>query len=66
MSTPGSLFTPTPLGHEDNLEVRHQPRANALQHESIQRWDVVELESLGVSCYFRWMTSYMNGLVTEK
>ncbi|GFY28891.1 uncharacterized protein TNCV_4720221 [Trichonephila clavipes] len=31
MATPGLLFTPTPLGHEDNLEVRHQPRANALQ-----------------------------------
>ncbi|GFV16225.1 hypothetical protein TNCV_3379891 [Trichonephila clavipes] len=27
---PGSSFTPTPLGHEDNLEVRHHPRANAL------------------------------------
>ncbi|GFV87765.1 hypothetical protein TNCV_780471 [Trichonephila clavipes] len=26
---PGSSFTPTPLGHEDNLEVRHHPRANA-------------------------------------
>ncbi|GFU91487.1 uncharacterized protein TNCV_2542551 [Trichonephila clavipes] len=31
MATPGSSFTPTPLGHEDNLEVRHHPRANALQ-----------------------------------
>ncbi|GFX85896.1 hypothetical protein TNCV_2472981 [Trichonephila clavipes] len=26
-----SLFTPTPLGHEVNLEVRHHPRTNALQ-----------------------------------
>ncbi|GFW65961.1 uncharacterized protein TNCV_587871 [Trichonephila clavipes] len=31
MATPGSLFTPTPLSHEDNLEVRHPLRANALQ-----------------------------------
>ncbi|GFV65803.1 hypothetical protein TNCV_651261 [Trichonephila clavipes] len=30
MATHGSLFTPTPLGHEDNLEVRHHPRANTL------------------------------------
>ncbi|GFX51435.1 putative DD41D transposase [Trichonephila clavipes] len=28
MATPGSLFTPTPQGHEDNLEGRHLPRAN--------------------------------------
>ncbi|GFW64703.1 uncharacterized protein TNCV_701061 [Trichonephila clavipes] len=28
---PGSSFSPTPLGHEDNLEVRHHPRANTLQ-----------------------------------
>ncbi|GFX19581.1 uncharacterized protein TNCV_2074891 [Trichonephila clavipes] len=31
MATLGSLFSPTPLGHEDNLEVRYHPRANALQ-----------------------------------
>ncbi|GFU86197.1 uncharacterized protein TNCV_368551 [Trichonephila clavipes] len=31
MSTPISSFTPTRLGHEDNLEVRHHPRAGALQ-----------------------------------
>ncbi|GFY08161.1 uncharacterized protein TNCV_1355741 [Trichonephila clavipes] len=31
MATPGSSFTPTPLGHEDNLKVRHHPRANTLQ-----------------------------------
>ncbi|GFW44789.1 uncharacterized protein TNCV_4511031 [Trichonephila clavipes] len=31
MAIPGSSFTPTPLGHEDNLDVRHQPRPNALQ-----------------------------------
>ncbi|GFX38712.1 uncharacterized protein TNCV_4188011 [Trichonephila clavipes] len=31
MRTPGSPFTPTPLGHEDNLEVRHHLRANTLQ-----------------------------------
>ncbi|GFS57324.1 hypothetical protein TNCV_491981 [Trichonephila clavipes] len=31
MATPGSSFTPTPLDHEDNLEVRHHPQANALQ-----------------------------------
>ncbi|GFT78319.1 uncharacterized protein TNCV_3946171 [Trichonephila clavipes] len=31
MATPGSLFTPTPLGHVDNSEVRHHPRAHALQ-----------------------------------
>ncbi|GFW93692.1 uncharacterized protein TNCV_4542191 [Trichonephila clavipes] len=30
MATSGSSFTPTPLGHEDNL-VGHHPRANALQ-----------------------------------
>ncbi|GFX62652.1 hypothetical protein TNCV_4868121 [Trichonephila clavipes] len=30
MTTPGSSFTPTPLGHEDNLEVRYHPRANTL------------------------------------
>ncbi|GFT72059.1 uncharacterized protein TNCV_2715291 [Trichonephila clavipes] len=27
MATPGSSFTPTPLGYEDNLEVRHHPWA---------------------------------------
>ncbi|GFY22472.1 uncharacterized protein TNCV_2177331 [Trichonephila clavipes] len=27
----GSSFTPTPLGHEDNLEVKQHPRVNALQ-----------------------------------
>ncbi|GFX71018.1 uncharacterized protein TNCV_2706211 [Trichonephila clavipes] len=31
MATPDSSFTPTPLDHEDNLEVRHHQRANALQ-----------------------------------
>ncbi|GFY19309.1 hypothetical protein TNCV_4126961 [Trichonephila clavipes] len=31
MATPGSSFTPTPLGHEDNLEVRRHPWANTLQ-----------------------------------
>ncbi|GFV53125.1 uncharacterized protein TNCV_4129391 [Trichonephila clavipes] len=31
MTTPGSSFTPTPLGHEDNLEVKHHPRANTIQ-----------------------------------
>ncbi|GFY07103.1 uncharacterized protein TNCV_4903451 [Trichonephila clavipes] len=31
MATPGSSFTPTPLGHEDNLEVRHPSRANTSQ-----------------------------------
>ncbi|GFW11335.1 hypothetical protein TNCV_3808551 [Trichonephila clavipes] len=36
MATPGSSFSPTPLGHEDNLQVRQHPRANALQPVSIQ------------------------------
>ncbi|GFS98947.1 uncharacterized protein TNCV_3896371 [Trichonephila clavipes] len=31
MATPGSSFTPTPLGHEDNLGVRHHPRVNTSQ-----------------------------------
>ncbi|GFV63825.1 uncharacterized protein TNCV_2278291 [Trichonephila clavipes] len=31
MATPGSSFTPTPLAHEVNLEVRQHPRANVLQ-----------------------------------
>ncbi|GFV72083.1 hypothetical protein TNCV_2460161 [Trichonephila clavipes] len=31
MVTPGSSFTPTPLGPEDNLEVKHHPQVNALQ-----------------------------------
>ncbi|GFS78949.1 uncharacterized protein TNCV_4341931 [Trichonephila clavipes] len=31
MAMPGSSFTPTPLGHEDNLEVRYHPRAKTLQ-----------------------------------
>ncbi|GFW56257.1 retrovirus-related Pol polyprotein from transposon 17.6 [Trichonephila clavipes] len=31
MATPGSLFTPTPLGHEDNLGVRYHPRVNTSQ-----------------------------------
>ncbi|GFV41744.1 hypothetical protein TNCV_3628951 [Trichonephila clavipes] len=31
MTTSGSSFTPTSLGHEDNLEVRHHQRANAVQ-----------------------------------
>ncbi|GFV03333.1 hypothetical protein TNCV_4019301 [Trichonephila clavipes] len=35
MATPGSSFTPTPLGHEDNLEVRHHPLANTLQVSSL-------------------------------
>ncbi|GFV08151.1 hypothetical protein TNCV_4786961 [Trichonephila clavipes] len=38
MVTPGSSFIPTPLGHEDNLEVRYHPRANTLQrgiHQTI-------------------------------
>ncbi|GFX07340.1 hypothetical protein TNCV_503981 [Trichonephila clavipes] len=30
---PGSSFTPTPIGHEDNLEVRDKPRANALHSD---------------------------------
>ncbi|GFV36117.1 hypothetical protein TNCV_4964651 [Trichonephila clavipes] len=34
MATPGSSFTPTPLGHEDNLEIRYRPRANTLQNVS--------------------------------
>ncbi|GFX90337.1 hypothetical protein TNCV_3849121 [Trichonephila clavipes] len=33
MASPGSSFTPTPLRHEDNLEVRQHPRANALQNQ---------------------------------
>ncbi|GFY16696.1 hypothetical protein TNCV_2788181 [Trichonephila clavipes] len=33
MATSGSSFTPTPLGHEDTLEVRHHPPwANPLQY----------------------------------
>ncbi|GFT04965.1 uncharacterized protein TNCV_4744981 [Trichonephila clavipes] len=32
-TTPDSSFAPTPLGHDDNLEVRHHPRANTLQSE---------------------------------
>ncbi|GFY25621.1 uncharacterized protein TNCV_2487411 [Trichonephila clavipes] len=31
METPGSSFTPTPLGHEENVEVGQPSRANALQ-----------------------------------
>ncbi|GFX75826.1 hypothetical protein TNCV_2237981 [Trichonephila clavipes] len=31
MATSGSSLTPTPPGHEDNLEVGHHLRANALQ-----------------------------------
>ncbi|GFW00160.1 uncharacterized protein TNCV_2914421 [Trichonephila clavipes] len=31
MTTSGSSFTPTPLGHEDNLGVRYHPRGNPLQ-----------------------------------
>ncbi|GFS79518.1 hypothetical protein TNCV_2370321 [Trichonephila clavipes] len=31
MGTPGSSFTPTTLGHQEYLEVRHHPQANALQ-----------------------------------
>ncbi|GFY46063.1 uncharacterized protein TNIN_18101 [Trichonephila inaurata madagascariensis] len=34
MARPGSSFTPTHLGHEDNLEVRHRLRANTLQWRS--------------------------------
>ncbi|GFX90701.1 hypothetical protein TNCV_3195191 [Trichonephila clavipes] len=34
MATPGSSLTPTPLGHEGNLEVWRHPRANALQHKT--------------------------------
>ncbi|GFV55909.1 hypothetical protein TNCV_1390251 [Trichonephila clavipes] len=33
MTMSGSSFPPTPLGHEDNLEVRHHPRANTLQEK---------------------------------
>ncbi|GFY14619.1 hypothetical protein TNCV_4828221 [Trichonephila clavipes] len=36
MATPGSSFTPSPLGHEDNLEVRYHPRANTLQITTYQ------------------------------
>ncbi|GFX61512.1 hypothetical protein TNCV_1031011 [Trichonephila clavipes] len=31
MATPGSSFTPTPLSHEENVEVGQPSRANALQ-----------------------------------
>ncbi|GFW23620.1 uncharacterized protein TNCV_4091631 [Trichonephila clavipes] len=31
MATPGSSFTPIPLVHEDNLEVRYHPRVKTLQ-----------------------------------
>ncbi|GFY02447.1 transposable element Tcb1 transposase [Trichonephila clavipes] len=31
MATPGSSFTRTPQGHEDNLGVRYHPRANTSQ-----------------------------------
>ncbi|GFV96267.1 uncharacterized protein TNCV_2812441 [Trichonephila clavipes] len=31
MAMPGSLFPPTPLGHEDNLKVRYLPRAKTFQ-----------------------------------
>ncbi|GFV80317.1 hypothetical protein TNCV_4957201 [Trichonephila clavipes] len=31
MATPGSSFTPTPLGHEENVGVGHHTRAKALQ-----------------------------------
>ncbi|GFX43804.1 transposable element Tcb2 transposase [Trichonephila clavipes] len=36
MATPGSSFTPTPLGHEGNVRVGHHPRANALQSDESQ------------------------------
>ncbi|GFS89677.1 hypothetical protein TNCV_3787191 [Trichonephila clavipes] len=48
MATPGSSFTPTPLGHEDNLEVRQHPRPNALHSfvsSECQITRVVENES---------------------
>ncbi|GFW15617.1 hypothetical protein TNCV_3581151 [Trichonephila clavipes] len=32
MATPGSSFTPTPLGHEDNIGVRYHSRVNSSQH----------------------------------
>ncbi|GFV05512.1 hypothetical protein TNCV_227231 [Trichonephila clavipes] len=31
MATSGSSFTPTPLGHEDNVEVGQPPRALTIQ-----------------------------------
>ncbi|GFT58347.1 uncharacterized protein TNCV_2118561 [Trichonephila clavipes] len=34
MTTPGSSFTPTPLGHEDNSEVKQHPRTNPFQWRS--------------------------------
>ncbi|GFU53331.1 hypothetical protein TNCV_2953651 [Trichonephila clavipes] len=32
MATPGSSFTPRPIGHEENVGVGHRPRGNALQY----------------------------------
>ncbi|GFV97915.1 hypothetical protein TNCV_5069551 [Trichonephila clavipes] len=43
MATPGSSFTPTPLGDEDNLGVRY--RANTLQCY----WDETVLRPLSKS-----------------
>ncbi|GFU01958.1 hypothetical protein TNCV_1524431 [Trichonephila clavipes] len=48
MATPGSSFTPMPLGHEDNLEVRHHPPANAFQPlwEACSKGDVRKAKQL--------------------
>ncbi|GFV91036.1 hypothetical protein TNCV_1249181 [Trichonephila clavipes] len=47
MAMPGSSFTPTPLDHEDILEVKHPPRVNALQAETtILKQDDAILASL--------------------
>ncbi|GFV99786.1 zinc finger BED domain-containing protein 5 [Trichonephila clavipes] len=35
MAMPGSSFTPTPLGHEDNLGVRHHPQPHTIAEELI-------------------------------
>ncbi|GFV63914.1 hypothetical protein TNCV_3787871 [Trichonephila clavipes] len=41
MATPGSSFTPTPLGHEENVGVRQPSRTNASQF--VSRREICEL-----------------------
>ncbi|GFT96054.1 hypothetical protein TNCV_313301 [Trichonephila clavipes] len=51
MATPGSSFTPIPLGHEDNLEVRHRKK-----HVMLVR--VREDQALSVKCVNEWFARF--------
>ncbi|GFU62237.1 hypothetical protein TNCV_4859521 [Trichonephila clavipes] len=62
MATPGSSFTPTPLGHEDNLENLREDKEALCRSDELMHVKSVEAQSPHVG----WCGSLDNGVPTER